>query len=265
MTKAVIQNSILAGGAALGVYPGASVEIRTPAGGLATLWADRLAAGGQVNPFTADANGFFRVYADPGRYKITATAGAEVQIFEDVVVQTRREPEIMWDVASASADNVPPQVVTASGIPAGVAMALYSFGGHTRTRISHGGLVINASDIEVVSGEPGFVEIDYSLELQLTDGGGAAVTGDIVQAGAYLRVDGTNLSDSLTEILYRAQTGYYNSLWLRGSAVYPIAASTTYLIDLLAWMHNYTALSTPELTIGSGSTLSVRRAIDFDD
>lgn len=87
MAKAAIQANILNNGSNLTVAPNATVSIKVAStGSNATLWEDRAGATGKSNPFTADANGFFRVYADPGRYDITVTTSSGTQTFEDVVV-----------------------------------------------------------------------------------------------------------------------------------------------------------------------------------
>jgi hypothetical protein len=87
MTRAVIQANIQTANGAVSVAPGASVSITISAtGALATLYAAREGGSPVNNPTTADSNGFFRVYVDPGRYTITATLGSSVQTFNDVVV-----------------------------------------------------------------------------------------------------------------------------------------------------------------------------------
>lgn len=58
------------------VLPGATITVkRESTGANAVIFADE--AGSQLqNPFTADAEGFARFYADGGTYQITATSGA---------------------------------------------------------------------------------------------------------------------------------------------------------------------------------------------
>lgn len=85
MAKRAIQATILVGTAQVGISAGATITIKDATSGAnRTLWADRLAAGGAANPVTADANGQFLVYADPGRVQITVTDGVTTRIWEDV-------------------------------------------------------------------------------------------------------------------------------------------------------------------------------------
>lgn len=86
MAKSVIQSTILTGNGGISVAPGARIEIRNPAGLLVPLWLDRDGAQPATNPFTADVEGFFRVYADAGRVNITASQGDKSQEWRDVVL-----------------------------------------------------------------------------------------------------------------------------------------------------------------------------------
>jgi len=86
MSKAVIQSTVLNNGTALTIAANADVEIRVASSGaLATLFEDRAGATGKANPFTADSDGFFKVYATSDRYNITVTTADGALTFNDVV------------------------------------------------------------------------------------------------------------------------------------------------------------------------------------
>lgn len=73
MSKSAIQSTITSNSTGLPVA-GALVTIRSEVdNSLAPLWQDRAGTLTQANPVTTDSNGFFRVYTNPGRYKVTAT------------------------------------------------------------------------------------------------------------------------------------------------------------------------------------------------
>ncbi len=85
MSKRAIQATVLTGKAALGVAPGATITIKDAVTGAnRTLWSDYEGTSGTGNPVTADANGQFLVYANPGRVQITVTDGATTRIWENV-------------------------------------------------------------------------------------------------------------------------------------------------------------------------------------
>lgn len=87
MAKNVIQSTILSINGGVSVAPGASIEIRNAVSGLLVpLWLDRDGTQPTSNPFTADSNGFFRVYADAGRYHITASKDGQSQEWRDVLL-----------------------------------------------------------------------------------------------------------------------------------------------------------------------------------
>ncbi len=85
MFKRAIQATVLTGSATVGVAPGATITIKDAVtGALRTLWSDFAGTSGTANPVTADANGQFLVYANPGRVQITVTDGTTTRIWEDV-------------------------------------------------------------------------------------------------------------------------------------------------------------------------------------
>lgn len=84
MAKNVIQSTVLSANGGVKVAPGARIEVRNPAGLLVPLWLDREGAQPANNPLYADSAGFFRVYADAGRYHITASQGGQVQEWRDI-------------------------------------------------------------------------------------------------------------------------------------------------------------------------------------
>ena len=85
--KAAIQANVLNNGSTLTVAANATVTVRVSStGSLATIYEDRAGLTGKANPFAADSNGFFLVYAETGRYDITVTTASGSQTFEDVIV-----------------------------------------------------------------------------------------------------------------------------------------------------------------------------------
>nr|WP_297388284.1 carboxypeptidase-like regulatory domain-containing protein [uncultured Roseateles sp.] len=93
MVKAVIQASILSG-SVLSVLPGAAVEVRNAdTGALVQLWSDRNGLSVLGNPVYSNSEGFFRAYANPGRYRITASLPSGLtREWDDVVVSAGSEP-----------------------------------------------------------------------------------------------------------------------------------------------------------------------------
>lgn len=85
MAKNVIQSTVLFANGEVSVAPGAQITIRNSSGLLVPLWLDRDGAQPTSNPFTVDSSGFFRVYADAGRYHVTASQGGQVQEWRDIV------------------------------------------------------------------------------------------------------------------------------------------------------------------------------------
>lgn len=84
--KSAIQSHVIQGTSTLSIAAGASVEIRNSSDGLlAQLWIDRDGITGETNPFTTDAEGFFRVFADPGVYDIIASDGVDIRRWNFVV------------------------------------------------------------------------------------------------------------------------------------------------------------------------------------
>lgn len=88
MAKNVLQSTILTANGAISVTPNAKIEVRNSSGLLAPLWLDREGKQPSSNPFTADSNGFFRVYVGGGRYHITASADGRSQEWHDVPLGT---------------------------------------------------------------------------------------------------------------------------------------------------------------------------------
>ena len=111
--KGAIHASVLTGSNTLGVAPNADVEVRDKVGALASLWTARDGLTSKGNPFTADSEGFFEVYATPDRYSVKSTVGAEVRTLTDVIVQARQEPQPgqIVDLIQRQADITPVQVV----------------------------------------------------------------------------------------------------------------------------------------------------------
>ncbi len=88
----VIQDTVLSGTSSIGVGASAAVTIRdAETAALVTLFQDRLGAGGETNPFNADANGQFRVYTAPGRLQITVVHNAVTRIWEDYQLENPEE------------------------------------------------------------------------------------------------------------------------------------------------------------------------------
>ena len=84
MAKEVIQSTVLVGATPLALGANAQVTIRdADSAALVNLWTDRDGDSSETNPFNADANGQFTVYADPNRLQITVVAGGETRIWED--------------------------------------------------------------------------------------------------------------------------------------------------------------------------------------
>lgn len=86
MAKNVLQSTILSANGAVAIAPGAQIEVRNPSGLLVPLWLDRDGTQPTTNPTTADADGFFRVYLNSGRYHITARSGGESREWRDVLL-----------------------------------------------------------------------------------------------------------------------------------------------------------------------------------
>ena len=106
--KVVIQDTIFQNGAGLSLGANADIEVRdSDSDALVSLWEDRLGASGESNPFTADANGQFTVYANPGRVKVTATIGGDTIDFVDIP---------LLDVEADGTLNLP--LTVADGVPA---------------------------------------------------------------------------------------------------------------------------------------------------
>lgn len=84
--KAAIQASVLQTSSTVSVAAGATIEVRLPSGTLATLYTTREGTTTTANPIIADGTGFFRAYAEAGRYTLTITAGAAVKTYQDVII-----------------------------------------------------------------------------------------------------------------------------------------------------------------------------------
>ena len=100
MTLAVLQASVLQTNGALSVAAGAQITVRTPAGALAALYTDRSGTTPAGNPFTADSNGFFRVYVAPGRYDVTVLTDVGTQVYKDIALFAE------GNVVAAMVDNI---------------------------------------------------------------------------------------------------------------------------------------------------------------
>lgn len=73
------------------VLDNASVEVRNESDdALSTIYETRTGTA-ESNPLTTDANGFFRFYAGPGAYKITATKGGQTITWRHVALGLGRE------------------------------------------------------------------------------------------------------------------------------------------------------------------------------
>ncbi|KKN39088.1 hypothetical protein LCGC14_0746840 [marine sediment metagenome] len=85
MVLRAIQSTVLTGTTNLAIAAGATVTIKDAVTGLnISLWEDIAGATPESNPFTADSNGQFLVYANPARVQITVTSGGNTRIWEDV-------------------------------------------------------------------------------------------------------------------------------------------------------------------------------------
>ena len=85
--KAVIQNTVLSQSGSVAVAGGATVTITDAETGTpASVFLDRAGASPISNTFAADAEGFFRVYVDPGRVNIEITSGTYTQTLLDIPV-----------------------------------------------------------------------------------------------------------------------------------------------------------------------------------
>lgn len=112
MAKSVFQGTITSNTTGLPVS-GAQVTIRNESDNSpASLWTDRAGTNPQGNPVTTDINGFFRVYLNPGRYKVTATgpglSGTPLRdqlIFDEALTTIVDIEEFILDAASQAADN----------------------------------------------------------------------------------------------------------------------------------------------------------------
>ncbi len=84
VTYEVIQDTVLSGTASIGIGANAEITIRdADTAALVTLFQDRLGAGGETNPFNADANGQFRVYTLPKRLQISIEFELVTRVWED--------------------------------------------------------------------------------------------------------------------------------------------------------------------------------------
>lgn len=92
MAKEIIQSTVLTGGTPLALGANAQVMIRdADSAALVSLWTDRAGTIVETNPFNADTNGQFKVYADPNRLQITVVAGGETRIWEDFQLFARND------------------------------------------------------------------------------------------------------------------------------------------------------------------------------
>jgi hypothetical protein len=76
------------------VQPGAFVEVRTEAGALAMLFADRQGATLQGNPFAVDAEGSAAFHVAGGAYRITAYKGSFQKVWRFVPIGTAQEHDL---------------------------------------------------------------------------------------------------------------------------------------------------------------------------
>lgn len=256
--KGSIQASILNGAATLGVAPGATITIRDPGGGLSTLWQDRDAAVGQANPFTADADGHFLVYATPGRFKVTAVVGAESQVFEDVIVKARAAPQLLTELLSISADGTPQQTVTLIGIANGVQVALDAV---LLDRTPANLLTANAADIAIVAGSPGWARVDFMAELKVLDAGAPPSANDTVEAAALIRQGGSPIAGSQASTLFRVQPA--NDVFsLTGYAMVDIVDATANTIELFVYLISESLGSLEIDILATNTKLTVTRYVD---
>lgn len=86
MARGVIQSNVQDSSSGLVIAPGATITIVDSDTGAPVAAYTARTGGSLVSPITADANGFFRVYVEPGRVNITATYNLVDQVFNDVVV-----------------------------------------------------------------------------------------------------------------------------------------------------------------------------------
>ena len=83
-TYEVIQDTVLSGTSSIGIGANAEITIRdADTAALVTLFQDRLGAGGETNPFNADASGQFRVYTLPKRLQISIEFESVTRVWEN--------------------------------------------------------------------------------------------------------------------------------------------------------------------------------------
>ena len=179
------------------------------------------------------------------------------------MVKARIEPELPWDMIDALADITPIQDGTVI-FPIVLTVALDAV--LSRVRAPHALLVLQGTSIKAVSGAPGFLEIDFSVEIELLDGVAVAVDGDEIDILAFCTSDGgtTAIAGSLARTVMRADTGWVNRQMLHGQATFEVAADTEYVIDLVVALGNRTT-GTLVGRLHQETHLAVRRAIDEDD
>ncbi len=106
MSKGVWQTTIVDNQG--NVLPFASVTFRYTNGTLANLYSNSTGTPLVGNPQTADANGFIRVYLDPGvAHNITATSGANQKVWLDVVVSIEFTVDFAAAILAASSKSTP--------------------------------------------------------------------------------------------------------------------------------------------------------------
>lgn len=257
--KGAIHASVLTGSSALGVAPNADVEVRDKVGALAALWTARDGLSSQANPFTADSEGFFEVYATPDRYTLESTVGAEVRTFADIIVHARQEPEPgqFVDIIQRQADITPAQVVELVGVT-----VLFD----VNTVIAPNGSMIvkDTGTVQLIApGPPGWLKMSYCIAMEMKDGGGAAGAGDIAEVKAQIIAPTARVGGNAHKI-FEAQAGYSNLFTLTGEVLRSIGKTDTHELRLEVQLLNRSAAGiTMELTVDTRFT--IERWLDWED
>lgn len=254
--KGSIHASVLTGSSSIGVAPGADVEVRDTAGALASLWTARDGVTPKANPFVADAEGFFEVYATPGRYSVKSTVGAEERIFLDVIVFNRDEPRSgqMVELIQRQADVTPVQDVELVTVP-------IQF--DTDTIIAENSLLV-VTDPQIITlaspGPPGFLRLSYSVEMEMKDGAGAAEAGDDVEVQVQI-LAATSRKGGQSSKIFEARTGYDNKFTMTGEVIRAVAEDDTTLLQLTVILLNRSS-GTMKMELTDHTRFTIERWLD---
>jgi len=87
MSRAIFQSTVVSDNG--DIQPSAQIDVIDEATGVTPtdgIWGARSGGAQLSNPFFADSNGFFFFYAEPGRYRVTASGGAGSQTWRNVEI-----------------------------------------------------------------------------------------------------------------------------------------------------------------------------------